>query len=182
MGPRLAAHHTPGTEEHELARALGREVIYAPAQPWPEDALVQWGHGIVPANPFFEAFVAGTFLRGDADSIAAAEALAFAKYQTFISCDHVWSRTSRRRGTYTNGAGWCVKCDSFKSKAFEPIVILGAKRKPISKSCLFLIEDVDPELDAIMDAKYPAEIERRRRHKRELTIRRRLFGVSGSYF
>lgn len=182
MAPRIAAHHIPGTPEHQLSSALGRAVEYWPKQPWPNETTVQWGHGIVPANPFFEAFVGGTFLRGDADSIEAAEAKAFAKYRTFVECDHVWSRTSRRRGTYTNGAGWCVKCDSFKSKAFEPIVELGAKRKPISKSCAFLIEDIDPKLDAIMDAKYPDDIARRRNHKRELMIRRRLFGVSGSYF
>lgn len=182
MPPRIAAHHVPGTSEHQLSSALGRTVDYTPAQAWPDDATVQWGHGIIPANPFFEAFVAGTFLRGDAESIEAAEEKAFADYLTFVGCDHVWSRTSRRRGTYTNGAGWCVKCDSFKSKVFEPIVTLGGKRKPISKSCVFLIDDVNPELDAIMDAKYPDEIERRRKHKRELTIRRRLFGVSGSYF
>ncbi|USQ97290.1 hypothetical protein [Caulobacter sp. RL271] len=182
MPPRIAPHHIPGTPEHQLSSALDREVLYTPKQPWPDEAYVQWGNGIIPANPFFEAFVADTFLRGDADTIDAAEEKAFAKYQRFVGCEHVWSRTSRKRGTYTNGAGWCVKCDSFKSREFPPVVTLGSKRKPISKSELFLIEDVDPELDAIMDAKYPHEIARRRQDKRELTIRRRIFGISGNYF
>lgn len=177
----IAEHHIPGTTGYAIGEAMGRNVDYSPRQPWPDHATVQWGNGIIPANPFFEAFVSGTFLRGDADTIEAAEADAYLQYKTFIGCDHVWSRHSRTRGTYTNGAGWCVKCGSFKSKVFEPIVTLGSKRRPISKSELFLLEE-DAELDAIMDAKYPSEIERRKKSKRERAIRKRLFGVKETFF
>jgi hypothetical protein len=177
---RVARHHIKGTPEHELSSLLTRNVEYVPACPWPDDCMVQWGHGIIPANPFFEAFPPGTFIRGDGDTIEQAERKAFAQYEREFLCAHAWGRHHERRGTYLNGAAWCRKCGAFRGKMFREVVILGHWRKPLARMEVDWLEslETDHELDAIMERKYPEDAAGRRRSKRVLQIRACLFGAA----
>jgi hypothetical protein len=79
---KIAAHHIKGTPEHRFSEMLRPDPEYTPACAWPDDCMVQWGHGIIPAVPFFEAFPPGTFIRGEGETIAEAERKAFAQYQS----------------------------------------------------------------------------------------------------
>ncbi len=67
---------------------------------------------------FFEAFPRNpnTFLRGEGNTVAAAETAAWKKYQRHAACDHP---TFEKRG-YTNGAGFCVACGMFSSRHYAP--------------------------------------------------------------
>jgi hypothetical protein len=68
---------------------------------------------------FFEAFPRNpdTFLRGEGSSIEAAEISVFAKFTKHQNCPgHEYERRN-----YRNGAGFCIHCGMFKSKAFEPL-------------------------------------------------------------
>jgi len=176
---RIAAHHIEGTAEHRLSALLGTETEYEPACAWPDDCIVQWGHGIIPATPFFEAFPRGTFIRGEGPTIADAEIEAFAQYQSEFMCDHVWGRQHVRFGTYTNGSAWCRKCGGFRSKMFPPIVALGWWRKPLDRMEVDMLTSVetDTELNEIMDLKYPDDIAGRRKRARVLRMRFNLFGA-----
>lgn len=92
---------------------------------WPPNCFVQaGGNGIVLAKPkvyetaFFEAFpkVPKTFIRGEAETIEYAEKAAWERYLHFKKCaGHEYEKRA-----YTNGAGFCIHCGMFKSKAFEP--------------------------------------------------------------
>lgn len=178
---KFAAHHVKGTRENYFSEMLRPSPDYTPTCAWPEDCTVQWGHGIIPAVPFFEAFPPGTFIRGEGADIAQAEQSAFAQYQRDLACDHQWGRQHPGpRGTlYTNGAGWCRKCGAFRGKMFKPIVELGGWRKPLSRSEFWVIEEEpDPEFDAYFDRKFPADAEASRRYKRVLQMRFKLFGAS----
>lgn len=140
--------------------------------------MVQWGHGIIPAVPFFEAFPPGTFIRGEGETIADAEAEAFAQFQSEFACNHVWGRYREGHGTYTNGAGWCRKCGAFRGRMFNEVVILGHWRKPLSfseRDWLRSLEE-DAEMNAIMDHKYPELTGNRRKSARVLRLRLNLFG------
>ena len=179
---RIAPHHIPGTPEHNLSTMLGRNQDYQPECAWPEGCMVQWGHGIIPAVPFFEAFPAGAFIRGEGETIAEAERRAFAQYQRDIACDHVWGR--HRPGTnttYTNGAAFCRKCGGFRSSMFPEIKPQGWWRQPLTETELWHLQSLedDHELTAIMDRKYPEDRERRRRSARVLRLRFNLFGSVG---
>jgi hypothetical protein len=176
---RIASHHIKGTPESRLHGALGREVDYTPVCAWPDDCAVQWGNGIIPATPFFEAFPPGTFIRGEGETIDAAERDAFAQYERESICKHLWGRRSAKRGTYLNGAGWCRKCDAFRSSMFRSVVVLGHWRKPLSRmerDHLISLE-TDHEMNEHMARVYPQDEPRRRNSQRVLRIRHNLFGV-----
>lgn len=99
---------------------------YVCAKPWAEGCGVQCGDsGIVFVQggksymtAFFEAFPKNpnTFIRGEGVTIFDAEEDAWNQLQKFSACTHP---DFEKRG-YTNGAGFCVQCGMFKSKAFEP--------------------------------------------------------------
>lgn len=179
----IAEHHRPGTPGYRLSGALTGNVEYVPVCAWPDDCMVQWGHGIVPANPFFEAFPPGTFIRGDGETIEEAERKAFAQYERDLACDHHWGRLrpGPRGVTYTNGVAFCRKCGGFRGSMFSPVFKIGSLRRPISKGERFMLED-DPEMDAHMDAKYPERADGRKKYKRQLQLRASVFGVTDQYF
>lgn len=176
---RIAAHHIKGTPEHRLSSLIRPDPDYTPVCAWPDDCTVQWGHGLVPAVPFFEAFPRGTFIRGEGADIAEAEANAFAKYQRDLACDHQWGRQRPNGQLYTNGAGWCRKCGGFRGRMFQPVVVLGHWRRPLSRweSDHLNSLETDRELNAIMDRKYPADAADRQRIARLLRVRLNLFGT-----
>lgn len=123
-------------------------MAYDCLKPWPENCFVQCGgDGLVIASKgslnkvftsedplkelavqashpesyitaFFEAFPKepDTFIRGEGKDIAAAEEDAWTQYLSFVACK---GHEFEKRG-YTNGAGFCVHCGMFKSKAFVP--------------------------------------------------------------
>lgn len=91
---------------------------------WPLDCEVQGGKsGLVFVKggepyrtAFVEAFPAGTFIRGEGETIRDAEEAAWAKYMKRLECPgHEWEA----RG-YKNGAGFCKHCGTFQSKVFTP--------------------------------------------------------------
>jgi len=183
---RIAPHHIKGTPENVLSAALRREVDYTPVCAWPDDCTVQWGNGIVPRNPFFEAFPAdGGFIRGDADTIEAAERAAFAKFEREQACvKHFWSRWHPRRGTYLNTGAHCRRCGCFKSGVFREVVVLGRHRKPLSRCERDHMQSMegDQELNEYIDAKYPERRAERAAMARRLKIRLHLYGVDESRF
>lgn len=183
----IAAHHRPGTAEHDLSERLRPSPAYEPACAWPDDCMVQWGHGIVPAAPFFEAFPKGTFIRGEGETIADAERSAFAQYQRDLACNHHWGRTryyaDGRSTLYHNGAAFCCKCGGFRGRMFRPIVVLGHLRKPISRwehDWLAELEGPrDPAFEAHMERVDPGHRANTRKSARLLRIRLNLFGAEG---
>ncbi|WP_148649252.1 hypothetical protein [Novosphingobium barchaimii] len=178
---RIAAHHIPGTSENRLSSMLHSNPDYTPTCAWPEDCTVQWGHGIIPAVPFFEAFPTGTFIRGEGATIAEAEQKAFEKYQRDRACDHLWGRHRPNHSTYTNGAAFCRKCGGFRGSMFREVVILGHWRTPLSRwesDWLAELEGPrDPDFEVHMERKYPGHAESCRKSRRLLRIRKNLFGV-----
>ena len=176
---RIAPHHRPGTAEHDLSERIRPSPAYQPQCAWPDDCTVQWGHGIVPAVPFFEAFPKGTFIRGEGADIAEAERKAFAKYQRDLACDHVWGRQRPGGALYTNGAAFCRKCGGFRGSMFPELKPSGWWRRPLSRMEKWHLDslDEDAELTAIMDRKYPDRIADRRRHERILRLRFNVFGA-----
>ncbi|MCW3783026.1 hypothetical protein [Defluviimonas salinarum] len=108
---------------------------HVPSAAWPEDCYVQWGgNGVVLEREgggydtaFFEAFPkAGGFIRGEGETIAAAEAAALAQFRRESGCQHRWSRKD-----YTNGGTICRDCGGFKM-TMKPIVSLGSWREPLN--------------------------------------------------
>jgi len=177
---RIAAHHIKGTKENDFSEMLHPSPAYEPTCAWPDDCMVQWGNGLIPATPFFEAFPVGTFIRGEAPTIAEAEQKAFEKYQRDLSCDHIWGRQRPGGSLYTNGAGWCRKCGGFRGKMFKPIVELGYLRKPLTRWERDWLENMetDHEMNAHMDRVYPNEINERLKSQRLLRVRLNLFGCA----
>lgn len=97
---------------------------------WPEDCKVQCGEkGMVFSKKgnyrtaFFEAFPRNpdTFIRGEGETLQAAETSAWEKYQKHCGCElnHDDPDNFERRG-YKNGAGFCKACGLFKGSCFEP--------------------------------------------------------------
>lgn len=90
--------------------------------PWEGQELLQGGEGgLVIANgssyttAFMEAFIDGTFIRGEGITIHEAETNAWNKYLARNECEeHSWVA----RG-YQNGAGFCSKCNTFSPKVFS---------------------------------------------------------------
>lgn len=63
---------------------------------------------------FVELFVAGSFFRGEGESLEEAESAIWNKYNKSVSCgEHVWEP----RG-YHNGGGFCKYCNTFRSNVF----------------------------------------------------------------
>lgn len=183
---KIAAHHIPGTLSHKVSSMLRSNPAYTPTCAWPENCTVQWGHGLVPAVPFFEAFMPGTFIRGEGEDIAAAEQKAFDQYSREFHCQHQWGRLRPGpRGTvYTNGAGWCRKCGAFRGSMFSQVVILGHMRKPLSRWEADWLEALEgprnPEFEAHMERVAPGHAEGCRKEFHRLRVRRHLFGVEKS--
>lgn len=178
----IAAHHRPGTPENAFSSMLRSNAEYSPTCAWPDDCMVQWGNGIIPATPFFEAFPKGTFIRGEGKSIAEAERAAFSKFERDMACDHLWGRQRPSGVLYANGAGFCRKCGGFRSKMFRPLFILGQWRKPISKWEAGWLRELeaprDPEFEAHMERVHPGHGKSCERSRILLRIRRNLFGVA----
>jgi len=101
--------------------------------PWPEPTdeeesyLQGGGRGLVFAGKdtyttaFVEAFVAGTFIRGEGSTIELAEDAAWTKYQTLVGCPAHPDHGPFERRSYTNGAGYCTQCGTWFSGVFEPM-------------------------------------------------------------
>lgn len=123
--PIIAPHHLPG------GFCLGTRSTYVPTCDWPLDCMVQWGgDGIVLRTrkgdsddagsyrtAFFEAFPnkPSTFIRGEGETVALAEAAAFKRWQAIQCCHgHEFERRHMR-----NGGGICKHCGFFESRAFE---------------------------------------------------------------
>ncbi len=178
---RIARHHQQGTQEHRISEALHPAPDYRPTCEWPEDCTVQWGHGLVPAVPFFEAFPKGTFIRGEGTDIAEAERNAFDQYLRHVACDHVWGRQRPGGELYTNGAAFCRKCGGFLARKFPPLRPSGWWRKPLSSMEVWHLRSSEgnAELNEIMDRKYPETRESRRLTARQLRLRYNVFGMSG---
>lgn len=175
----IAPHHIKGTVENRISTKLCTAVEYTPVCAWPDDCMVQWGNGLIPRNPFFEAFPKGTFIRGDGATIEEAERKAFAQYLSEFECDHVWGRKRPGGDTYTNGAGWCRKCKAFRSRMFCEVITLGHMRKPLAHwEYEYLIECEEDEdgMEAHMAAKYPNDVASRAKYLRKLRLRENLFG------
>lgn len=177
---KIARHLVPETQT-ALDKALNRAAPYTPSCAWPEDCTVQWGNGIIPANPFFEAFPAGGgFIRGDGETLEAAERAAFAKWEREAVCrPHFWSRWHPTRGTYLNTGAHCRKCGCFHSGVFREVVLIGKHRRPLrrwEKDHLISME-TDHEMNAHMDRVYPERSADRRKSARLLRLRMNLFGV-----
>jgi hypothetical protein len=129
---------------------------YVCQKDWPEDCFVQCGdNGMVLkatgfeatmtsenfkelgeniaenyayTTAFFEAFPnnPNTFIRGEGKSVEEAEESAWKKFRKYADCEeHEFEKRN-----YRNGAGFCKKCNMFKSRAFEPwepCVVCGKK-------------------------------------------------------
>lgn len=117
----------------------GKDNPHALVCDWPDSVCVQWGgDGVVvnrkePAKSyntaFFEAFPdGGGFIRGEGETVEAAERKAYDRYLREQACGHVWGR----RG-YLNGGGVCLKCKGFVAGAFAEIRQLDAWKHPLTK-------------------------------------------------
>lgn len=162
--PRIASHHRWKDPEH------------VPSEDWPEDCTVQWGSsGIVlgktsRVTAFFEAFPSGSFIRGEGETIAAAEEDALAQYRRKLDCkDHHW-----QRGRYANGGATCKRCGCFETR-FHPVVTLGGWRdKPDLGDLTFIIGGtyLFAHFRALSEGEAP------RRHHRERWLRLRVAGIA----
>lgn len=93
---------------------------------WPEDCAVQCGDdGIVFTEnssyrtAYFEAFPRDphTLIRGEGKTIQEAEESAWNQIQKHLAC----KKHKFERREYRNGAGFCVHCGLFNSKAYDPL-------------------------------------------------------------
>lgn len=105
---------------------------HTPIHPWPEDCMVQWGgRGLVLGSKpyhtaFFEAFPAGTFIRGEGATVAEAEDRAWAQHQREVACgEHAWSPMQPGGRERLDGCGWCTRCGRFESKALPIRTVCG---------------------------------------------------------
>lgn len=95
---------------------------------WPEDVFLQGGKSGAVFSPngnyrtaFVEAFPGGTFLRGEGETVAEAEAKCWEKYQRHLKCsDGTGQHGPYDPRKYENGAGFCVKCGAWFTKVCEP--------------------------------------------------------------
>lgn len=141
---------------------------YTPHCAWGEDTFVQWGsRGVVLGkNPystaFFEAFpkdkTTGGFIRGEGETIEAAEDAAFAQFQKETSCSHLWGREH-----YRNSGQLCRHCRAFRCGYVREVVELGHMRKPLKRWESAFIED-HSDTD-------------NKKYLRQLQVRKKLFGA-----
>lgn len=132
-GPVIAEHHLPGHW-----RSTGKNAHELVCD-WPDGCYVQWGaSGIVfgkdgaRQTAFFEAFPVEpkTFIRGEGETIAAAEEAAFAKLQRILTCPgHEFERGGR-----SDGFGYCKHCHMGQANAFEPLTRCHVCDKPTAYS------------------------------------------------
>lgn len=98
--------------------------------PWPDDMFVQGGgRGIVFVGggtayktAFVEAFPNNppTFLRGEGDSIEAAEDACWARYQRMQACPAAPAHGPFEAQGYTNGVGTCTSCGTRFTSVLPP--------------------------------------------------------------
>lgn len=159
---RIAPHHDP-------RHPLSSDTDFTLSQNWGTDVYVQWGRKI-DEGAFFEAFTdAGELIRSDEEDLQKAEETAFKKYLRVSACDHAWSR--KFPDGFGNGVGVCRKCKQSNTKAFPPIIELGAWRKQIGYH----------DFSYIMNSGLrPGESkkERNRKYNRILAIKTRVMGVN----
>lgn len=124
---------------HTIARGNPDRTPAPARMPWPDDVRLQGGGiGLVirrdPAKgepgsyttAFVEAFVAGSFIRGEGPTIVEAEQSCWDGYQRLLHCpgptgEHSWKPGRTRKSgfdPYRNGAGFCEHCDAFRSGLF----------------------------------------------------------------
>lgn len=114
----------------------GARLIHQAAHPWPEDTAVSAGRGVVfrrgtnehYTTLFMEVYPPGaSFIRGEGPTPQACEDSCWAQYQVALHCrdghTHEWepyrTRADGSPGSrYTNGAGFCVHCSTFRSEVF----------------------------------------------------------------
>ena len=102
-----------------IERARRKEITSV--YPWLDAELLQGGESGLVFSPkgnyttaFIEAFIDGTFIRGEGKNLVEAEYSAWEKYLARNECpQHEWSPRN-----YKNGAGFCIHCNTFKSYAF----------------------------------------------------------------
>lgn len=90
-------------------------------RPWPTDTYIQGGNnGVVLTSDggsyrtaFVEAFVAGTFLRGEGPTIAEAEDACWRQYERLNACPAAPAHGPFERRQYTNGSGFCTGCGTW---------------------------------------------------------------------
>lgn len=97
--------------------------------PWPADVMVQGSDfGVVlhrdPTKNYGTAFVeafppAGGFIRGEGATLAEADSEAWSQYIREMVCEEKGHEFERRG--YTNGAGFCSKCNGFRSGVFPEL-------------------------------------------------------------
>lgn len=97
--------------------------------PWPEGTFVQGsneglvftGAGRTYMTAFVEVFNERhfPFLRGEGETVHAAEDAAWKSAQAILACGNDGGHEFEARG-YKNGAGFCRKCNVFWSKVFTP--------------------------------------------------------------
>jgi len=179
---------------------------WQPLKPWPDNCHVQWGdRGLVLgreksySTAFFEAFPkdgSGGFIRGEGETLEAAEASAFASYERQHACvtagGHRWTRSKRLRTfqkrlrkerqvpeimTYTNGGCFCLRCNAFAT-ALPAVPSLGDWRTPLSFSELDSIMSGLVRPNPALDGR-DSEEERKRSAlwRRRLELRARFFGI-----
>lgn len=147
---------------------------WQPLCQWPPMTYVQWGRsGLVLSSKgnyqtaFFEAFVENDpdvdFIRGEGETLVAAEEQAWRRYLKAKECEHRWGR----RG-YLNGVGVCLRCGYSKSSVFGTIKDLGAWRAPLSSMELSSIRMGD-----VKDEPVPGEV----RYITRLRLRARIAGI-----
>ena len=167
---KVAEHCKPGGWKQEG---------HTPVCDWPDDYYVQWGSGglVISKKPsgsyttaFFEAFAPsgsddGGFIRGEGETIEAAERAAFAQWEKEYTCQHRWGR----RG-YTNGGGICCNCGAFKSGVFPEIGELGDAFKPLDREDIEMIMmgGCAPRLD---------KVGRRNAYGRKIALKAKLAGI-----
>ncbi len=86
--------------------------------PWPKAAFVQGGaRGMVMARDggayrtaFVEVFLEETFLRGEGETIAAAEEACWKQHQAIAACPTYPLHGPWERRHFRNGAGYCGSC------------------------------------------------------------------------
>lgn len=115
----------------DFTAGFGEPHSHESRHPWPAETVVSAGSGVVfrrnakedePRSYrtlFMEVYPPGAaFIRGEGESPAACEDMAWNKYQLALNCSdgsesHDWETRS-----YRNGAGFCSRCNTFGSQVF----------------------------------------------------------------